>query len=313
MSSLTAYLVVAVVLLNIASCFWLLRWTSNKRTVNPKHSDDAAQHAAGEDAGVNTTGHVWDDDLTEYNNPLPRWWLNLFYLTIAFAVLYLALYPGLGNVSGYFGWSSQSEHDVQARADRETYLAAFAPFRALSVPELINNPTAQRMGQSIFNNNCAACHGSDARGAKGFPNLTDHDWLYGGDETTIALTLQEGRAGVMPAWKEIAGDEGITELLAYIRQLGGAAASPAAVAGQARYEVLCIACHGPDGKGNQAMGSPNLTDQIWLYVGDDASITESLANGRGGVMPTQKDILTEDQIRVMTAWVMAQSSATKTP
>ena len=311
MNSLTSYLVIVFVLLNIAGCFWLLRWTATKRTANPKHSaSDAKQAAAAEDAGVGTTGHVWDDDLTEFNNPLPRWWLNMFYLSIAFAVGYLILYPGLGNVAGYFRWTSQNEHDVKALAERETYQAAFAPFRKLDIAELTRDANALRLGQSIFNNNCAACHGSDARGAKGFPNLTDSDWLYGGDSETILHTLRAGRAGVMPGWKAVAGDAGIAELLAYVRQLSGAPETPAATAGKARYDMFCVACHGIEGKGNQALGAPNLTDQIWLYGGDDASLTATLANGRGGVMPAQKAILNEDQIRVMAAWVMAQSPQT---
>ncbi len=308
MNSLTSYLIIGFVLLNIAGCFWLLRWTASKRIVNPNHSDVDAKHAAAaEDAGVGTTGHVWDEDLTEFNNPLPRWWLNMFYLTIVFAVGYLILYPGLGNVAGYFRWTSQHEHDVQARAERETYLAAFTPFRKLSIAELSKNSNAMRMGQSIFNNNCAACHGSDARGAKGFPSLTDNDWLYGGDAETISQTLREGRAGVMPGWKAVAGDVGIAELQAYVRQLGGAPNTAAATAGKARFDMFCVACHGSEGKGNQALGAPNLTDQIWLYGGDDATITATLANGRGGVMPAHKAILNEDQIRVMTAWVLAQN------
>ena len=311
MNSLTSYLIIAFVVLNIAGCFWLLRWTATKRTSNPKHGAVDATHTAAEDAGLNTTGHVWDEDLTEYNNPLPRWWLNMFYLSIAFAVGYLILYPGLGNVAGYFRWTSQHEHDVQARAERETYLAAFAPFREQSIEALASNANALRMGQGIFNNNCAACHGSDARGAKGFPNLTDNDWLYGGDAQAIEQTLREGRAGVMPGWHAVAGDAGVAELLAYTRQLSGAPESAAAIAGKARFDMLCVACHGSEGKGNQALGAPNLTDQIWLYGGDDASITSTLANGRGGVMPAHKAILNDDQIRVITAWVLAQSANTQ--
>lgn len=308
MSSLTSYLIIAFVLLNIAGCFWLLRWTATKRTTKPEHSaSDATHAAAAEGASIETTGHVWDDDLTEFNNPLPRWWLNMFYLTIAFALGYLILYPGLGNVAGYFRWTSQHEHDVQARAERETYLAAFAPFRTLSIDALRTNTNALRMGQGIFNNNCAACHGSDARGAKGFPNLADNDWLYGGDAESISQTLHEGRAGVMPAWKAVAGDQGIVELVAYLHELGGAPNTAAATAGKAKFDMFCIACHGSDGKGNLAMGAPNLTDQIWLYGGDDASLTTTLAYGRGGVMPAHKTILNEDQIRVMTAWVLAQN------
>jgi len=310
MNTLTSYLVIAVVALNIAGCFFLLRWTATKRAENASKTNTENKGQAP----LETTGHVWDHDLTEYNNPLPRWWLNMFYLSIAFAIGYLLLYPGLGNVAGYFRWTSAHEHDVMAKAERETYLAAFTPFRESTVEQLVGNPTAMRMGQSLFNNSCAACHGSDARGAKGFPNLTDADWLYGGTPEIIQTTLREGRQGVMPAWKAAVGEVGITELVAYVRQLSGATdvSAPLAAAGKARYDMFCIACHGPEGKGNQALGAPNISDQIWLYGGDFASLTETLSNGRGGVMPSQKANMNEDQIRVLSAWVYAQSQ-TKTP
>jgi len=257
---------------------------------------------------------VWDHDLREFNNPLPRWWLNMFYLTIVFALIYLMLYPGLGNVTGYLGWSSRLEHDRTAGIERETYLAAFKPFEALDVMALAKNPIAMQMAQNIFNNNCAACHGADARGAKGFPNLSDHDWLYGGDADAIGQTLSEGRVGAMPGWQAIAGDEVVAALAAYVQQISGAPAgsfdAAQAASGMTQYMQFCIACHGPNGKGNQAMGAPNLTDQIWLYGGDTATLIETLANGRAGVMPSQKAVLTDTQIKVMTAWVMAQSQKT---
>lgn len=305
MNTLTSYIVIAVVVLNIAGCFFLLRWTATKRAENASQVGPEIHNEAEKE----TTGHVWDGDLTEYNNPLPRWWLNMFYLSIAFAVGYLLLYPGLGNIAGYFRWTSAHEHDVMAKAERETYLAAFAPYRETPIEQLMGDATAMRMGQSIFNNSCAACHGSDARGAKGFPNLTDTDWLYGGEPEVIQATLREGRQGVMPAWKAAVGEAGVAELVAYVRQLSAStvASEPLATAGKARYEMFCIACHGPEGKGNQALGAPNISDQIWLYGGDVQTLTETIANGRGGVMPSQKANLNEDQIRVMSAWVYAQS------
>ena len=310
MNTLTSYLVIAVVVLNIAGCFLLLRWTATKRAENASKmsTGNTITENTGE-APPETTGHVWDHDLTEYNNPLPRWWLNMFYLSIVFAVGYLVLYPGLGNMSGYFRWTSTHEHDVMAKAERETYLAAFAPFRESTVEQLVANPTAMRMGQSLFNNSCAACHGSDARGAKGFPNLTDADWLYGSAPEVIQTSIREGRQGVMPAWKAAVGEAGVTELVAYVRQLSGSTdvSATLAAAGKARYDMFCVACHGPDGKGNQALGAANLSDQIWLYGGDVVTLTETLANGRGGVMPSQKANMNEDQIRVLSAWVLAQS------
>jgi cytochrome c oxidase cbb3-type subunit III len=313
-NSLVSYLVIAVVLLNIFGCFWLLKWTATpKAQQHDGLKSTQAEADAQSVAGVATTGHVWDHDLREYNNPLPRWWLNLFYLTIAFGLLYLILYPGLGNVAGYLGWSSSAEHDRNSAKERAAYLAAFEPLAKLDIAQLTNNSSAMQMAQNIYNNNCAACHGSDARGAKGFPNLRDADWLYGGDAETISATLHDGRIAAMPGWQEIVGEQGIKELVAYTQQLSGAPAgsysAEQASAGMAQYAQFCIACHGPEGTGNQAMGAPNLTDQIWLYGGDAQTLKESIAKGRAGVMPAQKELLTEAQIKVMTAWVIAQNEA----
>ncbi len=324
MSYLTSYVIVAFVLLNTIGCFWLLKWTAKAQPW--KHDSDAGAAtapAANPDAaseiattGHATTGHVWDHDLREYNNPLPRWWLNMFYLSIVFAIGYLLLYPGLGNKAGLLGWNSQVEHDRMASSERAAYIAAFEPLAALDFAQLGNDPKAMQMAQNIFNNSCAACHGADGHGAKGFPNLSDADWLYGGEPDAITLTLREGRVGAMPGWQAVVGADGVAALVAYVQQLSGAPIgsfnSEQAATGLTQYMQLCLACHGPDGKGNPAMGAPNLTDQIWLYGGDAATLTETLANGRAGVMPAQTS-LTEAQIKVMTAWVMAQSQIANLP
>jgi cytochrome c oxidase cbb3-type subunit III len=294
MNSTVSILVMAFVALNVLACVWLLLWTAKKRP------EDLTKDP--------TTGHVWDGDLMEYNNPLPRWWLNSFYLTIFFGIGYLVFYPGLGNLSGRLGWTSAKQHDQDAALTRASFDAAYAPFRSMTFAQLANEPGAQALGQSIYVNNCAGCHGSDARGAKGFPNLTDGDWQYGGDPETILTTIRIGRQAAMPPWQTVVGDDGVAELVAHVQQLSGTPVGDTlASRGKQRFDMLCVACHGADGRGNQALGAPNLTDDIWLYGGDPDTLTESLVLGRNGQMPAFKTILTEAQIQLVSAWVYAQS------
>jgi len=296
MSPIVSTAVIVFTVLSIAGCVWLLVLTARKRP------EDLTQDP--------TTGHVWDGDLTEYNNPLPRWWLNMFYLTIVFGVGYLIFYPGLGNLTGRLGWTSQQQHDLDTQKTRASFAAAYAPYQNMQFEQLVQEPGAMALGQSIFMNTCAGCHGSDARGAKGFPNLTDSDWLYGGEPEVILTTLRMGRQGVMPGWKTVVGDEGVAELVAYVQKLSGTPAGDTlASRGKQRYDMLCIGCHGPEGKGDRAIGSPNLTDQTWLYGDDPDSLTVSIAVGRSGVMPTQAQILSEEQIRLVGAWVYSHGKA----
>lgn len=300
MNTTVSVLVIAFVALNILACVWLLLWTAKKRP------EDLVKDP--------TTGHTWDGDLTEYNNPLPRWWLNAFYLTIFFGIGYLVFYPGLGNLTGRLGWSAAKQHDADAELTRLSFSKAYAPFRDMSFEQLANEPAAQALGQSIYANNCAGCHGSDARGAKGFPNLADADWQYGGEPETIVTTIRMGRQAVMPAWQTVVGDDGVAELVAYVQQLSGTQVGDTlASRGKQRFEMLCVACHGADGKGNPALGSQNLTDDIWLYGGDPDTLTESLVLGRNGQMPAFKDILSEEQIRLVSAWVYAQAKSASGP
>jgi cytochrome c oxidase cbb3-type subunit III len=331
MSAVLSILIASLVVLNILACLWLLYWTSKKRaapspelantgsansrlaTTDPATADPATTDPAttGE---PETTGHIWDGDLREYNNPLPKWWLNMFYLTIAFAVVYLIVYPGLGNYTGYFRWSSAHEHDLKSRAERELYLAAFTPLRELSFADLRNDARAQKLAQSMFSTNCSACHGSDAQGAKGFPNLRDADWIYGDEPETVMTTIRDGRQAAMPPWQAVLGENGVKEVVAYVQQRSGQPSEAAlASAGKARFDMFCMACHGPDGKGNKTLGAPNLTDAIWLYGGDAVALSESIGNGRNGVMPSQKAILNEDQIRVLAAWVIAKQAVAAVP
>jgi cytochrome c oxidase cbb3-type subunit 3 len=282
---------------NILACFWLLWWTRKRR-------DDGGP----KESPTSTTGHVWDEDLAEYNKPLPKWWLNLFYVTIVFSLGYLVFYPGLGGFAGTSGWSSAAQHDADAAAAEAKIAPLFARFAAVPLDQLAQDAEAVALGRSVYANNCAQCHGADARGAKGFPNLTDADWQWGGHADAVLATIQHGRIGVMPPWGAALGDQGVTEVTAYVQSLSGMQADPSlAGAGQARFAMLCAACHGADGKGNVALGAPNLTDNVWLYGSDTSTIADIIRNGRNGVMPAWGPIIGDDRVRVAAAFVLSQA------
>jgi cytochrome c oxidase cbb3-type subunit 3 len=284
--------VIILTILNIAACFWLLRWTSKPRTANEKIGGGA------------DTGHVWDQDLREYNNPLPKWWLWLFYITIAFGLLYLALFPGLGNFAGIKGWT-QSNQYAQERAAVEARAAQLlAPLAALPVAELVNNEQAMSTAHNLFQQNCAQCHGSDGGGAKGFPSLADADWQWGSDADSVVATIAQGRIAAMPAWGQVLGEPGVDEAVAYVQALSGQPADATlAAAGKVRFEQVCAACHGVDGRGNPLLGAPNLTDGVWLYGGDAATLKATLLNGRNGQMPAWDGKLGEQRIKLLAAYV----------
>jgi cytochrome c oxidase cbb3-type subunit 3 len=280
---------------NILGCWWLIRWTSK-----PQH---------GEAASGEVTGHTWDETLQEYNNPLPRWWLWVLYITVAFGLVYLALYPGLGNFGGIKGWSQAKQYEAEMKAAAAKYDPIFANFAKQDIATLAKDPEAVKVGQRLFLNYCASCHGSDAHGSTGFPNLADNDWLYGGEPETIKTTIMNGRTGVMPAWQAALGDQGVDEVAEYVLSFSGRSQDAAkAEAGKARFEMMCAACHGADGKGNHAMGAPNLTDNIWLYGGSPGKIRETIAKGRNGRMPAHADFLGADKVHVLAAYVYSLSN-----
>ncbi|MEO8016563.1 MAG: cytochrome-c oxidase, cbb3-type subunit III [Pseudomonadota bacterium] len=284
--------IVVLTLANIAGALWLLWWTRRS----------PGESAAGE----HTTGHLWDTDLTELNNPLPRWWLWLFIISVAFGGCYLALYPGLGSYAGTLNWSSRAEHAEQAAANAQRIEHTLAPFAALNVAQLQADPAALNMGRNLFLNNCAACHGSDGGGAPGFPNLADNDWLWGGTPDAVLETISNGRTGVMPAWGEVLGASGVEEVLVYVYSLHGETlTSASARAGQVRFAELCAACHGADGRGNVAMGVPNLTDRIWLHGGAIATVRESIEKGRIDTMPAHAARLGETRVKLLAAYVLS--------
>jgi len=305
-SSFWGFYVAIIVLVSIAACAFLLYNMGRMRVQRPAQK-------AGEGGG-NTTGHVWDEDLAEYNNPLPRWWMWLFYLTIAFGLGYLVLYPGLGTLPGVLGWTSAGAYASERKAQDDKLQPVYAKYLAMDIKDLAVDPQAHAMGERLFLNHCAQCHGSDAGGGKGFPNLRDNDWLYGGEPQAIKDSITNGRNGIMPPFAAALGVEGVQNVADYVRSLSGLPHDELrAQQGKALFLQNCVACHGADGKGNQLLGAPNLTDQIWLYGGSQATVIETISKGRGTAgavtrMPAHKDLLDAGKIQLLTAYVWSLSN-----
>jgi cytochrome c oxidase cbb3-type subunit 3 len=296
MNSAASLFVIVFTIANILACLWLM-WATAKRR-------DAKPHTPGE-----KTGHVWDGDLEEFNNPLPRWWLGLFIITVVFGLAYLAFYPGLGNFAGVGGWTQVEQHAAEtkdAQARLEQHLAGLTDN---SVEQLATNEKALSTGRNLFGLYCSTCHGSDARGAKGFPNLADSDWLWGGSAETIHQSIAQGRNGVMPPWGSALGEKGVEEVASYVLSLSGRTVpDDLKTAGAAKFAGMCIACHGVDGKGNTLLGAPNLTDDVWLYGGTIESVRESIANGRTNRMPPHEELLGPMKTKLLAAYVVSLSA-----
>lgn len=292
MSPAVSAFIVILTVLNTVAAVGLLLWMRKRRGEAGRTTD--------------TTGHVWDGDLREYNNPLPRWWLWLFVLSVLFAVVYVILYPGLGNFRGTLGWSQVQQFErMQAQQERQAQ-TILARFSGRDPMDLLSDPAAVAIGRNLFANNCAACHGSDGRGATGFPNLADGDWLWGGDAETVLTSIAQGRMGIMAPWQEVLGDAGVGDTTAYVLTLSGRKATTGdAAAGAAQFAMYCTACHGPDGRGNTAVGAPNLTDNIWLHGGSEAKIRETIALGRQNNMPAQEGRLGDTRTRLLAAYVLS--------
>ncbi len=286
--------VAGIVIFSISACALLL-WFSGK--------------ARAMTANDNTTGHVWDGDLREMNNPLPRWWVGLFIITILFAVVYLYLYPGLGGSTGSAGWTSRGQYEAEvAKGDAEV-APLYAKFLSMKVEDVSKDPQAHAIGERLFMNNCSQCHGSDAHGGKGFPNLTDNDWLHGGTPEKIEETLHKGRVGNMPSMSAAVGTaEDVKNVANYVLSLSGSPHdSVRANLGKEKFAV-CAACHGADGKGMQAVGSANLTDNIWLHGFGENAIIAMVNNGKVNVMPAQEGKLSDAQIHVLASYVWGLSN-----
>ena len=283
----------AITVVSIAACLLLLFLTGKAKamTVND-----------------NTTGHVWDGDLREMNNPLPRWWVYLFIITIVFSVVYLVLYPGLGTYAGTLGWTSVEEHAQEMAQGEKDVAPLYAKFASMRPEDVSRDPQAMAIGERLFMNNCSQCHGSDARGSKGFPNLTDGDWLHGGTPEKILETITLGRIGNMPSMAAAVGSPAdVSNVANYVLSLSGSPHdSLKAALGKPKFAV-CAACHGADGKGNQALGAPNLADDIWLHGYGEGAITAMINSGKVNQMPAQGGKLGEAQIKVLAAYVWGLS------
>lgn len=292
--------VAALTLVAIVACALLL-WLQSTHKVKVTGGADPTQQ---------TTGHVWDENLTELNTPMPRWWMWLFTITIVFSLIYLVLYPGLGSYAGQLGWKSSEAYQEELKSADAQYGPLFAKYSQQDLKAVAADPQAHAIGERLFLTYCAQCHGSDARGSKGFPNLTDKDWLYGGEPEIIKATIMKGRNGQMPPMGAALGsDKDVENVAHYVMSLSG---SPAADSikktfGQEKF-AACAACHGADGKGNTALGAPNLTDKIWLYGGSAETIMETIRKGRSNNMPAFEDFLGEGKVHVLAAYVWSLSA-----
>jgi len=293
-SNFWSFYVTGISLVGIFACLLLL-WFSGK--------------AKAMTANDNTTGHVWDGDLREMNNPLPRWWVWLFIITVIFALAYLALYPGLGTYAGKFGWSAIGQYETEVAKGNKEVEPLYARFNSMKPEDVAGDPQAMAIGERLFMNNCSQCHGSDARGSKGFPNLSDKDWLHGGTPDKIVETLVKGRIGNMPPMAAAVGSsDDVRNVAHYVLSLSGSPHdSVKASLGKSKFGA-CAACHGVDGKGNQAIGAPNLTDDIWLHGWGENSIVAIINNGKVNQMPAQEGKLTESQIHVLASYVWSLSN-----
>ena len=261
------------------------------------------------DQKAEVTGHKWDEDLEELNNPLPRWWRWLYILTIIFSVVYLLLYPGLGTFKGLTGWTSQQQYNKEVAAAEAKYAAQYKKYSTMDISTLAKNKEANDMGKRLFLTYCIQCHGSDARGAKGFPNLTDNDWLYGGKAADIYHTIANGRHGQMAPWGAKLGEEKIKDVANYVLKLAKRPYDEErAVRGVAIFSLHCTVCHGTDGRGNQTLGAPNLTDSKWLHGSSEEAIIETITNGRDNQMPAWKDFLGDEKVHLLSAYVYSLSN-----
>jgi cytochrome c oxidase cbb3-type subunit 3 len=283
-----------VTVIGIAACVVLLKAQSAKRASGAKKPE--------------LHGHVWDGDLAEYNNPLPRWWMWLFYITVVFGLVYLVLYPGLGSYAGVYGWTSRNEHEAETKLADARYGPIFNKFAQQDLALVAKDPDARAIGQRLFLTYCAQCHGSDAGGGPGFPSLRDKDWLYGGEPAQIKASIMDGRNGTMPPLGQaLGGEAAVKEMANYVLSLSGAP-HDAALAAKAKDKfAMCAACHGPEGKGNPQIGSANLTDKIWLHGGSEKKVIETITAGRSSQMPAHKDLLGEAKVHLLAAYVYGLS------
>ncbi|MBT8082933.1 MAG: cytochrome-c oxidase, cbb3-type subunit III [Gammaproteobacteria bacterium] len=288
------WFVVGLTVLFIIYCVWLVSWSAKQ---GPKDVADD-----------DLVGHKWDGDLEEWNNPAPKWWLYLYFITIAWGIGFLVAYPGLGNYQGMLGWTSTGQYEQEMQYAAATYEPIYEEFAAMDFAELTQNQEALSLGKSLYASYCTTCHGSDARGAPGYPNLADNDWQWGSDEQDIVTTILNGRMAAMPVLAPaLGGDAGVDNMAKYVKSLSTGEADAGAQSAQPMFVALCSACHGVDGKGNKIFGAPNLTDDIWLYGSSHETIRDTLLNGRNGQMPAHGEMLGANRTKILAAYVASLS------
>jgi len=297
MPAFWAWFVAAGTIAFVIWCVWLIRWAGQQGPQNKEDED--------------LVGHVWDGDLEEWNNPAPKWWLYLYFITIAWAVGYMIVYPGIGSFKGLLGWTQQGQYEQEMQAAEARYEPIYERFAQMDFATLASDADAQKLGSSLFAGYCTTCHGSDARGATGYPNLTDDDWIWGDSEVAITTTIRQGRNSIMPTLSAaLGGDAGINNMVNYVRSLGGTVeADAAAMSAQPLFTALCSACHMPDGSGNQLLGGPNLTDETTLYGSSPEAIRTTIVQGRNGVMPPHGEFLGDKRTKILAAYVYSLSNA----
>ena len=288
------WFVVALTTLFIIWCIWLIGWSAKQGPSNLADED--------------LVGHKWDGDLQEWNNPAPKWWLYLYFITVFWGIGFLIAMPGLGTYKGLLGWSSAEQYDAEMQHAAATYEPIYEEFAAMDFADLARNEEALSLGKSLYASYCTTCHGSDARGATGFPNLTDDDWQWGKTEQDLLTTIGQGRIAAMPVLAPaLGGEEGVNNMVKYVKSLSGGEMDAGAQAAQPMFAAMCSACHGMDGKGNKIFGAPNLTDETWLYGGSDETIRETILKGRNGMMPAHGDMLGPNRTKILAAYVLSLS------
>ena len=290
------WFVAAGTILFVIWCAWLISWSAKQ----------GPQNVADDDV----VGHKWDGDLEEWNKPAPKWWLYLYFITIAWAVGYMIAYPGLGSWKGTLGWSQHGQYESEMQAAASRYEPIYEKFAAMNFAELAKNAEANQLGKSLYASYCTTCHGSDARGATGYPNLTDGDWLWGNSEAALTTTLSNGRTAAMPVLAPaLGGDQGVDNMVKYVRSLSGLAEADAdAMSAKPMFIALCSACHTAEGTGNQIFGAPNLADDIWLYGSSEDAVRTTIVQGRNGVMPAHGELLGENRTKILAAYIFSLSN-----
>jgi cytochrome c oxidase cbb3-type subunit 3 len=276
-------------------CALLIGWTTKQGPQNVKDNE--------------VVGHKWDGDLQEWNNPAPKWWLYLYFITIVWAVGYLIAF-GLADWEGALGWSQQGQYESEMQDAAARYEPIYEQFAAMPFDELSKNADANQLGKSLYASYCTTCHGSDARGATGYPNLTDNDWLWGNSEAALTMTLKNGRNGVMPVLAPaLGGEQGVRNMVKYVRSLSGIIKPDAgAISAKPMFLALCSTCHTAEGTGNQLFGAPNLTDDIWLYGSSEEAVYTTIINGRNNMMPAHGDLLGENRTKILAAYIYSLSN-----